>query len=331
MTTNPNKYMNADLNPNLPKEALDQIMRRLIIPTYQNHISDWLYFAKPNEKRGLIILGRIIDNHGEKVFETDLNKTKEEKLDANGLSLLEALRRYQQRKMQSSYTDFFGGNVDQKFQYNNIFQYKKWQHLNYAEFIKKEYNNFIQNWLLLEKTELYKEYVLEFLRSFMATIRCNRKFVTQYSEDYRDCKPWDKYTVQATFDDRAQIETHNPTIEEMQAKLEMERQAIIDKERNSGITFNDQIQNQEEMKKRKKELVNGQKNLLKGIYAGNISSNYQDSYKGLPNKYPGTINADFHTSMIKGTIPDKYTLKEHAKQSEISEELKNNVRTMLFK
>ena len=29
----------------------------------------------------------------------------------------------------------------------------------------------------------------------------------------------------------------------------------------------------------KKDLINGNKNLLKGIYAGNLSSNYQDSYK----------------------------------------------------
>ncbi len=65
----------------------------------------------------------------------------------------------------------------------------------------------------------------------------------------------------------------------MQAKLELERQAIIEQEKNSNITFNDQIQNQEEMKKRKQELINGSKNLLKGVYVGNISSNYQDSYK----------------------------------------------------
>ena len=65
----------------------------------------------------------------------------------------------------------------------------------------------------------------------------------------------------------------------MQARLELERQAIIEQEKNSHITFNDQIQNKEEMKKRKQELINGSKNLLKGVYIGNISSNYQESYK----------------------------------------------------
>jgi len=35
--------------------------------------------------------------------------------------------------------------------------------------------------------------------------------------------------------------------------------------------------------------------------------------------------------MIKGLIPDKYTMKQVKDQIEISEQLKNNVRTMLFK
>jgi hypothetical protein len=117
----------------------------------------------------------------------------------------------------------------------------------------------------------------------------------------------------------------------MQARLELEKQEILEKEKKSGVVFNDQIQNQDEMKKRKQELVNGSKNLLQGIYVGNISSNYQDSYKGLPNKYPSVGKTDYSTSMIKGLIPDRYTMKQVQEQTEISDELKNNVRTMLFK
>lgn len=37
---------------------------------------------------------------------------------------------------------------------------------------------FINAWINIEKTEQYKEYVLDFLRSFCSTIRTNRKFVT---------------------------------------------------------------------------------------------------------------------------------------------------------
>ena len=117
------------------------------------------------------------------------------------------------------------------------------------------------------------------MRSFLSTIRSNRTGVTQYKEDYKNPKPWEKFNSQATFVERAQVPIHHVTSEEMQAKLEMERQAIIEQEKNSDVQFNDQIQNQEEMKKRKMELINGNKNLLKGIYAGNICSNYQESYK----------------------------------------------------
>ncbi len=51
----------------------------------------------------------------------------------------------------------------------------------------------------------------------------------------------------------------------------------------------------------------------------------------MPNKYPITEKTDHSTSMIKGLIPDKYTMKQVKEQTEISDELKNNVRTMLFK
>ena len=273
------KYTYDKSVPFLSNDELASLMNQFIDNKYQKNISDWLYFAKPNEKKGLYILSKVIKHRGEKIFKTQLTKSKEEKFDVNKLTMDDAFRRYQQKKNQTTYQDFFGGNVDQKFQYNNIFQYKNFQHLNYAEFIKKEYYNFVQNWLNIERSEQYKEYVLDFLRSFLATIRSNKKFVTQYTDDYQDSKPWDKFKSQATIIERAQVPVHTTTIEEMQARLELERQEILEKERKAGIVFNDQIQNQEETKKRKQELMNGSKNMLKGIYAGNVSSNYQDSYK----------------------------------------------------
>ena len=308
------KYTNEQSIPFLSNDELTALLKQLIDPKYQKNISDWLYYAKPNEKKGLYILSKVIKHRGEKIFKTQLTKSKEDKYDINKLTMDEAFRRYQSKKYQSSYQDFYGGAVDEKFQYNNIFQYKNFQH-----------------WIKIEKSEQYKEYVLDFLRSFLATIRSNRKFVTQYSEDYQDSKPWDKFNSQATIIERAQAPVHTTTIEEMQARLELEKQEILEKEKKSGVVFNDQIQNQDEMKKRKQELVNGSKNLLQGIYVGNISSNYQDSYKGLPNKYPSVGKTDYSTSMIKGLIPDRYTMKKVQEQTEISDELKNNVRTMLFK
>ena len=319
------KYTSDQSVPFLSNDELSVLLKQLIDPKYQKNISDWLYYAKPNEKKGLYSLSKVIKHRGEKIFKTQLTKSKEDKYDINKLTMDEAFKRYQSKKYQSSYQDFNGGAVDEKFQYKNF------QHLNYSKFIKREYYNFIQNWIKIEKSEQYKEYVLDFLRSFLATIRSNRKFVTQYSEDYQDSKPWDKFNSQATIIERAQVPIHTTTIEEMQARLELEKQEILEKEKKSGVVFNDQIQNQDEMKKRKQELVNGSKNLLQGIYVGNISSNYQDSYKGLPNKYPSVGKTDYSTSMIKGLIPDRYTMKQVQEQTEISDELKNNVRTMLFK
>lgn len=270
---------NEVVPPFLSNEQLTELLQNVISPEYQNQIKDWLYYAKPNEKKGLYILNKVIKYKGEKIFKTQLTKSKEEQYDINKLTLDEAFKRYQQKKCQSSYSDFYGGAVDQKFKYNNILQYKDFAHLNYAEYIKKEYHGFIQSWVNIERTEQYKEWVLDFLRSFTATILSNRKFITKYSEDYQNSKPWDKYSAHAVFTERKPIETHNPTIEEMQERLQLEKQQLIEKEKNSGIVYNDQIQNQEEIKRRKEELVNGQRNLLKGIYNNQLCTTYQDCYK----------------------------------------------------
>lgn len=54
-------------------------------------------------------------------------------------------------------------------------------------------------------------------------------------------------------------------------------------------------------------------------------------FRGFQNKYNFAVKSDFHTSMVKGLIPDQYTLDRHKEQTYISDQLKNNVRNMLFK
>lgn len=100
--------------------------------------------------------------------------------------MAEAYKRYQKKKVTSNYTEQFGANMDDKFKYNNILKYKEFEHviqkllqLPYAELIKKEYHLYVKNWISIEQTEQYKEYLLDFLRSFMSTVRANRKFITQ--------------------------------------------------------------------------------------------------------------------------------------------------------
>lgn len=58
------------------------------------------------------------------MFKTQLSKTKDEENDINSLTLDEAFKRYQKKKALSSYNEFFGANVDEKFKYNNVFKYK---------------------------------------------------------------------------------------------------------------------------------------------------------------------------------------------------------------
>lgn len=43
---------------------------------------------------------------------------------------------------------------------------------------------YINSWVKLEKTEQYKEYVIDFLRSFCSVIRSNRRYVTQHKYNF---------------------------------------------------------------------------------------------------------------------------------------------------
>jgi hypothetical protein len=108
---------------------LKSFLDNLITTDYKKNISDWIYYAKPNEKKGLFILSKVIKHRGEKMFKTQLNKTKEEVNDVTKLTMEEAYKRYQKRKIVSSYSEFYGGNLDDKYKYNNILKYKDFENV----------------------------------------------------------------------------------------------------------------------------------------------------------------------------------------------------------
>lgn len=108
---------------------------KIIDKKYHGNISDWLYDAKPNEKKGLYILFKVFKYKGQKMFKTQLSKTKDEENDVNNLTLDEAYKRYQKRKTNSSYNEFYGANVDEKYKYNNIFKYKEFDKVKFLFFI----------------------------------------------------------------------------------------------------------------------------------------------------------------------------------------------------
>jgi hypothetical protein len=112
-------------------QELINIFKNIVNPKYESHISDWVSYSKPNEKKGLYILSKVIKHKGQKIFKVQLNKTKEEENDINLLTLDEAYKRYQNKKTVSSYSEFYGGNLDEKYKYNNILKFKEFQNVNF--------------------------------------------------------------------------------------------------------------------------------------------------------------------------------------------------------
>jgi hypothetical protein len=156
--------------------------------------------------------------------------------------------------------------------------------LNYAEYIKKDVHAYIQAWVGIEKTEQYKEYVLDFIRSFCSTVRSNRKFITHNKDTLKNFKQTDKFTSHAPYvQNRSnKIVERIPTLEEMRARLNLDvnnYNTTKESGAEEGTVYNDNIKNQEEIKKRKLELMNGNKNLIKGIYANTTTSCYQEVFK----------------------------------------------------
>ena len=80
-------------------------------------------------------------------------------------------------------------------------------------------------------------------------------------------------TKTSKFQDRA------PTLEEMRARLNIDHSKLNTLSDNTSSIINDNFRNQEEIKQKKLELMNGNKGLLKGVYNGATSSSYQEVYK----------------------------------------------------
>ena len=73
-----NKNTTEQSPPFMTNEELMSLLIPIISPEYNVNIKDWLYYAKPNEKNGLYIISKVIKHKGEKIFRTQLTKTKED-------------------------------------------------------------------------------------------------------------------------------------------------------------------------------------------------------------------------------------------------------------
>lgn len=120
------------------------------------------------------------------------------------------------------------------------------------------------------------------------------------------------------------------TTEELREKLgidEMKKRL----ESKPPIIYNDNIKEFQEIERKKKELINGQKNLLKGIYPDTISTVYKESFKLRKNNLNTWENKpDFYTSGVKGKIPDPYEEKRSLGIRTINSALKGKVKNLLF-
>lgn len=76
----------------------------------------------PSEKKGLFILSKVHKHKGQKIFKTQIRKTQEEMNSLENLTLKEAYRRVRQKSAMktTTYGEFYGSNVDQKYKFDNI-------------------------------------------------------------------------------------------------------------------------------------------------------------------------------------------------------------------
>jgi hypothetical protein len=121
-----------------------------------------------------------------------------------------------------------------------------------------------------------------------------------------------------------------PTLEEMRERFGLDE--LKKKYENKGnVKFNNNQQNIEEVKKMKRELVGGQKNILNRVYPPCTSSVYKETFKGFPDKFKLAANKHDNTSGVKGKIPDPYEINRVFSHRQINSALKGNVRNILFK
>ena len=113
-----------------------KILNEIIDEKYKEHIDDWLYSALPNEKKGLFILSKVHKHKGQKFFKTQIRKAEEEINSLENLTLKEAYRRVRQRSAMktTTYGEFYGANVDQKYKFDNIFTNKDFAKVNFKKY-----------------------------------------------------------------------------------------------------------------------------------------------------------------------------------------------------
>ena len=118
--------------------------------------------------------------------------------------------------------------------------------------------------------------MLDFLRSYLSTVRSNRKFVTHNSDQFHNFKRHDKFTTHAPYllNKTEKLVERVPTLEEMRARLNLDSCKLTE---NDGSK--DNSNNYDEVRNRKQQLNKGGRSIIKGIFNASTNTTYQEMFK----------------------------------------------------
>ncbi len=294
----------------MSENDLKYILNIILKEDFKTHIDDWLFYAKPNDKKGLYLISKIYKHKGSTVFKE--KSLKQVSTDLNDLNYKAAMMRYKNNSFSSTYKTSFVS--DHKFLYKNIFQERDLKQTVYSSILSSDTLDFISNWLKNEKTEEYKDYVLDFLRSFYTTYHSNRNHSTVYRDEYHKYQKHETYSEVAVFCENAKLKRFDYSKQKYIPVEEMRKNLKIDQMKQD---FNTKMQKWTNLssdndgygliQQRKQELIKGNKNIIRGIYGNTSTSVYQESFKGFPERHKLSLDGiekGKYISGVKGKCPD---------------------------
>ena len=89
----------------MSENELISILSLILKDEYKTHINDWLFYAKPNDKKGLYLISKIYKHQGSAVFKE--KPIKQMSTDLNDLNYKAAMMRYKNNSFSSSYKSSF--------------------------------------------------------------------------------------------------------------------------------------------------------------------------------------------------------------------------------
>lgn len=313
---------------------LSSTLQQIIKQEYNHHIKDWSFAAKPNEKKGLYLISKIM-KYGEK-WVCDSNKPIEKETIQDLISYKAALINYGKLSSSSTYKNHYTSSKD--FVYKNVFNNKELKEMTYSKILTSQAADYISNWIKNEQSEEYKNHVLEFLRAFNSTVNQNtNRYETVQRRDFISYNKNDLFTNLSFFSNGSHQKDKllNVSIDEMRKNLKIdELKEKYDLKYGAKSPINVGAYNyesQELINQKKQELIRGNKNLIKGICGGTTNtSTYLELYKGYNNrssriKVPvESINLRY-VSGIKGKIPDPFMMGVQKEKLTIDDTTKQNV------